>query len=280
MSKKTFRSAVGITQSGTVAPLITHALFDRAYKESTASPIDGFMERLEVLNKLCPKPDDFNIYQGQLVLLGVVAAVESFLRTVLRRAIKLDPTAEATVHDQEVSYAAALHLNDELMPEAILERFSFISKRSIDSALRDLLAVKGELPSDLDAAIEGYVTICHMRHCAVHRFGKLGASNAIALGFGLHKDLLEKPLRLDYAALQSSIAIATAFVRTVNNFLFNELLSRVPQSSWTGNYTQDRSLFAGYYDLFADKRSTRKSAQAKSLYTEFHKQATAFSAAH
>ncbi len=267
-----FRSKLSVCVAPANPILITQVLFDSLYKESPDSPIDEFLNRLGAINKLAPQPMNFDPFQGQLVLLGAIAAVESFVRTLLRKIISLDEDSQASVNDKDVSFGAALHLSKELLPEAILERRSFISKKSIHEALRELLAVKGAFPADLDKSIEDYVRVCQLRHCAVHRFGKLGTSNAISLGLADHKDLLEKPLKLDYVALQNTIAIATGVVKTLNNFLFNEILSRVPSGKWTGIYSQDRSLFIRYYSLFCDKVSTNRTMQANQLYRLLFKQ--------
>ena len=206
----------------------------------------------------------------------MIAAVESYLRTLFRRLIALDEICQEQVHNQDVSYGAAIHLAKELLPEAILERISFVSRNSIANAIKDLLAIKGALPPELETAIKDYVRVCQLRHCAVHRFGKLGVSNAISLGLSDHKTLLEKPLRLDYVALQNTIAISTGMVKTLNNFLFNEMLSRLPPSSWSGHYTNDKPLFITYYKLFSDKVSTNRTAQPGQIYRQFLKQRTAF----
>jgi hypothetical protein len=251
-------------------------MFDPHYREPAGSPIDEFLIRLQTINKLAPQPSNFDTYQGQLVLLGVVAAVESYLRTLFRHLIDFDAVCQAKVQRENVSYGAAVHLPKELLPEAILERVSFISRTNIAEALRDLLAVKGALPPELDVAIEDYVRVCQLRHCAVHRFGKLGVGNAISLGIAEHKTLLEKPLKFDYAALQNTIAISTGLVKTINNFLFNEMLSRIPENKWTGQYAKDKKLFMDYYKLFSDKVSTNRSAQPKMLYLQFQKERKQF----
>lgn len=273
---KIFRSKLTISYSPANPVLHTHQMFDPLYREPAGSPIDEFLLRLQLINKLAPQPGNFDTYQGQLVLLGVVAAVESYFRTLFRHLIDFDADCHAKVQRENVSYSAAVHLPKELLPEAILERVSFISRANITDALKDLLAVKGALPPELEVAIDDYVRVCHLRHCAVHRFGKLGVGNAISLGIADHKTLLEKPLRFDYAALQNTIAISTGLVKTINNFLFNEMLSRIPDSKWTGQYAKDKTLFTGYYRLFSDKVSSTRSAQPKMLYLQFQKQRKQF----
>jgi len=271
-----FRSKLSVSVAQVNPALHTHHLFDAHYKESKDSPISEFLTRLQSINKLAPQPNSFDPLQGQLVLLGTIAAVESYLRTLFRRLIDFDLTCQESVHKRDVSFGAAIHLSKEMMPEAILERISFISCSSIAGALRDLLAVKGKLPPDLVLAIDDYARICQLRHCAVHRFGKLGVSNAISLGLAEHNTLLEKPLKLDYTALQNAIGISTGFVKTINNFLFNEMLSRIHRTSWTGVYAKDKPLFMKYYALFADKVSVNKSAQPNKIYLQLQKQHAMF----
>jgi hypothetical protein len=274
----TFRCRLAVCVSPANPPLITQQLFDSRYKEFTDSPIDEFLTRLQAINKLAPQPFNFDPFQGQLVLLGVIAAVESYFRTLFRRLIACDVICQESVHKRDVSYGAATHLPREMLPEAILERITFISLDSITDAIKDLLAVKGALPPDLKSAIKDYVRVCQLRHCAVHRFGKLGVSNAISLGLSEHKTLLEKPLKLDYIALQNTIAISTGLVKTLNNFLFNEMLSRLPGASWTNQYSRDKPLFMTYYKLFSDKVSTNRSAQPNQIYKQFLKQRVMFAA--
>lgn len=268
-----FKSNLKISAAPANPNLRTENLFDDAYTESKDSPISEFMKRLQQINKLAPQPTNFDHLQGQLVLLGVVAAVESYFRTLLRHLISEDSLCQELAHDRNVSFGAAIHLSKEMLPEAILEGTTFISRKAIlEDVLRDLIGIKGNVPADLDVAVNDYVRVCHLRHCAVHRFGKLGARNAISLGMSNHSKILEKPLKLTYGALQDAIAIATGLVRTINNFLFNESISRLPNSIWSEKYKEDKALFHKYYDIFADTVSTFKSPEPKNLYMEFMKQ--------
>ncbi|MDX6008769.1 hypothetical protein [Cupriavidus necator] len=274
-----FRSKLSTSVASVNPSLDTSVLFDATYVEGTGSPIDEFLMRLVAINQLAPPPAAFNPLQAQLVLLGVIAAVESYLRAILRRLIAMDSICQESVHRRDVSYGAAIHLTKDMLPEAVLEKISFISKGSIVDSIRELAGIKGNLPPDVTASIDDYVKICHLRHCAVHRFGKLGVSNAIALGLEDHKELLEKPLLLDYLSLQNSIVISTGMVKTINNFLFNEIVSRISDSRWTGVYKTDKRLFLTYYKIFADTISTTGfSVGLKDMYILFMSQKAKFSA--
>jgi len=273
---KLFRCKLDVCVCPANPTLETAELFDEDYRESNTSPVDEFLIRLKPINKLAPQLNNFDPYQGQLVLLGVIAAVESYFRTLFRRLIEVDEICQETVHQQDISYGAAIHLSKEMLPEAILERITFISRRNIVGAMKDLLATKGNLPPELEVALDDFVRVCQLRHCAVHRFGKLGVRNATVLGLTDHSSLLEKPLKLNYAALQSTIAISTGLVKTINNYLFNEMLSRLPPQRWTGVYQTDKDQFGVYYKLFADKVSQKKTPPAYLFYRDFWRQRRIF----
>ncbi len=274
----TFRSKLSVCRSPVNPTLSTATLFDVAHVESNESAIDQYLARLASIHQLAPDPTAFNSLQAQLILLGVVAAVESYFRTLLRRLITLDPECQRCAEDQAVTFGAAMHLPKPMMPEALLERVTFVSEASLVDAIRQFVGVKGNLPPDLQATFRDYAAVCHLRHCAVHRFGKLGVKNAIFLGLEAHKPSLEKPLLLTYPALQNAIAIATGVVKTTNNYLFNEVLSRLPQAIWTSTWGKDRRSFMPYYSLFADTVSSTKAAPARDVYVLFQDQRSRFAA--
>lgn len=273
-----FRSKLASCTSQVNPKFTTADLFDVGHVESDESPIDQFLIRLRAINKLSPQPTAFDSLQAQLVLLGVVAAVESYFRTLLRRLITIDPACQEGTEEQAVTYGAAMHLSKTMMPEAMLERVTFVSEKSLVDAIREFVGVKGNLPPELIATIKDYERVCHLRHCAVHRFGKLGVKNAIFFGLKEHRPSLEKPLVLNYAALQNAIAIATGVVKTTNNFLFNEVLSRLPESTWTGIFRRDKRSFLPYYGLFADTVSSTRAGPTRVVYDLFQDQRTKFAA--
>lgn len=273
---KVFRSSVDITTAQASPLLETHLIFDVEARPFSGSPIDEFTTRLRVINSLAPMPTRFDPQLGQLVLLGAVAAVESFLRALFRRCIVLDDVCRAAAMKRDISYAAALHLNPDLLPEAILERISFTSADNIQKACRELLGISGDFSSAFTKALEDYIRVCHLRHCVVHRFGKLGASNAVHLGIDAHCDLLERPMRLDYASLQTSIAVADCFARVFNSFVFNAIVSRMFDVNLCGDYSRDGPIFRRYYAIFRDSVSLKKSPDPRGAYRMIDAQRSKF----
>ena len=59
------------------------------------------------------------------------------------------------------------------------------------------------MPSDVDDILGHFSKVCQLRHCIVHRFGRLGSKNMIELGLTEHKNYLEKPLKLNFDQLNA-----------------------------------------------------------------------------
>ncbi len=158
-----------------------------------------------------------------------------------------------------------------MLPEALLESISFISEKSIKDSLKNFLGIEGGLTNDVQNVLKEYIKICHIRHCAVHRFGKLGSNNAIALDLDKHKQLLEKPLKLDFDTLQEIFFTLSMTVKTVNNFIFRKILTRSVNETgyWTWDLRSDSNKFFEYYNTFSTKLDTPKSKPLKEVYDQF-----------
>jgi hypothetical protein len=242
--------------------LETAQLFDVDHADDGSSPIDRFAVNQDALNRVAPRPDEpiASPLPG-LVVLGAVSAVESYARELIRRLVVLDLDAQEACHDHEVSYGAAIASTTAMLPEALLEGVSFTSAERFHEAIKSFLGLKsdfGKLTEEVTAALEDYERIAHLRHCIVHRFGRLGSKNAIALGLTEHKSLIEKPLALGYAELQQALLISRNTVLVLNSFLFERILRRRAHSTvappWTWVYAKDRPVFRKYFELFYSKR--------------------------
>lgn len=256
--------------------LETQDLFDTDFKESNISPIDTFFEKTTELNKLIADPDDFPGQLAGLILLGYVSAVESYLREIIRKLILIDTASKRKCEKHSLTYGAAIIYDSEMLPEAMLENRSFASSKKIEESLRDFLGIpKGDYSSDLNAALDQFSKVCQLRHCSVHRFGRLGSNNAIALGLEDHKECLEKPLKIDFNSLQKIFLVCNNMVREVNNFLFEKTLNRSVSEgsySWEWDLRKDKAEFIKYYGLFiSDKNPPPEIPSLKKAYEEFRK---------
>lgn len=258
-----------IAPCGAVPDIDTVSLFSIDDTAPKLSPIDEFLNRLTHTNKLVPNPASFDHIHAQLLLLGTVAAVESYLRGILRHTINIDVSAREKAYEQSISFAAATHLSVDLMPEAIFERTSFIGRKSVwEESLHKIIGIPGPIPPGLDAAIQAYERVCQLRHCIVHRFGRLGANNAVQLGMAKHGPHSERPIIMTYSVLQTCFLACETLVRTVNNIIFRTVLGRIPRHQWKRAKKSPPKWFTTIYALFCVSRGTQPSPTALLIYQD------------
>lgn len=254
--------------------LETQSLFDKDFVESPLSPIDTFFEKTTGLIKMIGKPEDLSNQFASLILLGYVSAVESYFREIIRKLILVDNTSYKKCEKHSLTYGAALTHEPEMLPEALLEACSFTGSNNIKESLKNFLGItKGDYSSDVNEALSQFSKVCQLRHCSVHRFGRLGSNNAIALGLEEHKEYLEKPLKIDFNTLQEIFLICNNTVKEINNFLFEKILTRSVSEGvydWKWDLRKDKAEFKKCYDLFVSVKNPPEPAPSfRNAYEEF-----------
>jgi len=235
-------------------------------EESGLSPIDIYIKKnrsylmkigaLEAANLIdMNNEDDRDIYN--LFLLGFVSNVESYFRRVIRHSILIDKRSLNTCLEHQLTYAAALHHNEKLLPEALLEHCSFTSYDNIKVTVNTFLGLGINKQSaeqlELIKCLQEFEQLCHLRHCIVHRAGLLGSKNALKLGLDRHKDFFEKPIVLNATFLQEASTICLNCVKSFNNFAFNSFVVRYVNensSEIDWKFNVDRKWFSKYFNLF------------------------------
>lgn len=287
-----FESLTPITSRAT--PLATAQLFsDSADPPKTVSPIDEYAENTEALNLLIVgegRPA-YSPRLGSLLLLGHVSAVESYFRALFRRLILDDEYCQRRAEPREISYGAALHHKEELLPEALFESVSLANARTIAMELRRLCGLpgfsrEGKPAQELTELFDQFDVICQLRHCCVHRFGRLSGRAAMQFGIDEHRPFIELPLTLTEEQLINIASTLNAFVRAVNTYAFKHLLletvrrgpglqraSGVYKRAWELDYEADKERFRRYYDIFASRRAPGASNAPEVVYAEFIAQA-------
>lgn len=261
-----------------VSPSInTIGFFDVSYQEPFCSAIDIFNEQKQTHIKLLGAPQDTKEWAllVNLVMLGFVSSVESYCRRIIRKILTMDDFSKTKSYKCTVSYAAALHHQKELLPEALLEGASFISVSNIVDSIKKFTGIILDIqqPQTLGSALKKYEQICQLRHCIVHRSGFFGVNNAIELGFDEHQNFLEKPILIDYDAIQAIASACDNVVKELNDALFSMLLHRsVDNISWTGDFRSDKKYFSPIFDLFyCHQHNNNKNAEKLRHYHEFCK---------
>jgi hypothetical protein len=233
----------------------TETFFDINYIESSESPIDSFFlntKDLNIISATLSISPALTKKTYNLILLGQISAVESYIREVIRKLIINDEESKNTSSTAQLTYGAALNYSKEILPEALMESYSFASKKNILDALKTFLNIKGHFPIELTDALVEFERICQLRHCIIHRFGKLGSNNALKLGLDAHAQCLEKPLSLDTSHLLETYIVSENLVLLINNFLFKSILQRTVQIDgfWTWDFRKDKKKFTTYYNIF------------------------------
>ena len=252
----------------------TVELFNCAYVEDSVSAIDVFIENCKEINKLWAASAAISPEFGRLLLLGYVSAVESFFRTVLRSIINTDAKAQSDAHSYVVPFGAVLYHGSKTVAEALLEGYSFASEKDVRAAFAKFLDVPN-LSEGIKTMLSEYEKVCQLRHCCVHRFGKLGTQNGIVLGLEQHSVALEKPLSLDKQKLGDIASWLMSFAKAMNNYMFRTLLERSINEknpykiAWKWSYTKDRAKFEKLYRLFETSKDANPSPTAEELYERF-----------
>ncbi len=244
------------------------------------SPIDLYWKNIQVMNKLMGGVVE-NPILGLLILLGSVSAVESYFRTLICKIIVIDKEAEKKCLNHSLAYGAVLtsiqHSKKiEDVAEALLEGCSFASKKNILESLKNFIGInKGQLPNELTSTLEDFEKVCHLRHCAVHRFGVLGTKNAISLDFETHSVEVGNSLQIGVDEIDNIVAICTNVIKLTNNYLFDFLIKRMVKSNhfnWKWDLRSDKTQFLKYYNLFySDHFSNNERYKAKQIYNQFRR---------
>lgn len=264
--------------------LDTQQLFDVTHDDSDISPIDQFIENSICLNKLWVSGDpskEIEPEMGILLLLGYISAVESYMRALIRRLVICDSFSQQSCEKLQLSFGAALHHKQKVLPEALLEETVFTGKDDITKSLEKFIGFAVKKTNPIIPLLNQYEIVCQLRHCCVHRFGKLGAKNAIALGLQSHKKFLEKPILLTRESISSIADLLITLVKSINMEVFKFVMDRSACSKlngqnklgigWTWQKNKDRKLFGLYYSVFASQKDAQKSPAADELYERFRK---------
>ena len=285
--------------------LNTNTLFRGSAPSNEMSPLDQFIKNTDSINVIAASASTaaaeaaseaaaaganplvtaaaapaFNVSPelGALILLGYMSAVESYLRAIVRGLIGIDDQVRSLVEPMNVSYAAAVHHSRHLLPEALTEGMSFAGGDNVKELLRKIVGIKKNFPPTFDPILIEFSKICEIRHCCVHRFGRLGSKTALALGLEEHKASLEVPFTPTFQELQVIADLLRTFVKTVNNLIFETVITRVNSTDrdaflypwkWTWNARTDQAQFKKYYALFATRYDTTPSPSQPDLYKAF-----------
>ncbi|BDA62206.1 hypothetical protein [Shewanella xiamenensis] len=272
MAKLEFLFSISGARSTTT--IRTHNVFDVSYQESSKSPIDIYKNNILTYKKLLGcfvfEPESGNYVSlaasgseewnklSNLLILGFISSVESYMRCLLRRILLIDDDSKFKSYNQKVTYGAAVHHQAVMLPEAIMEDYSFHSASNIKETIKNITGINlnnNKIP-ELISAFNDYDFVGQLRHCVVHRSGLFGSNNALSLGLDEYGEYLEKPIKLNLIVVQEAAKACDTLVTELNDVLFRELLVRtINNYPWKGDLRSDGRYFDHYFKLFSPEEN-------------------------
>lgn len=254
-----------INHSATTVSYSIDSFFDISYNEPNNSPIDNYFEKTDSLNKLITYYDSVVVtnppssaYPSKtlynLILLGYMSVVESYFRELIRKLVLIDEHSAKHCEKHSLKYGAAIIHSKDILPEALLEGYSFANQSRIAEALKEFLDIKNIYnDSQLKQVAQKFNDICQLRHILIHRYGKLGIDNFINLRDHSLNNCIEKPIDLNSAKLFNISVVCNNLILVFNQFISDEILSRTAvraNCKWTWDFRVDRKEFSKYYKIF------------------------------
>lgn len=250
----------------------TADFFEPRERKTSLSPVDEFIENSNAINRLWLAQHNIDRTYASVLLIGYFSAFESYIRALIREIVKVDPISQKHAFEKEIKFGAAFHHDREMLPEALMDEFSFTGAKNIKVTFKGLLNVQLALD---ERVCQEFDKICQLRHCCVHRFGKLGAKNAMRLGMDSHGTDLEKPISLNYESLQEIAKILRTSVKHINNKAYSAIIQRTsPKASekvgveciWKLNYEEDKAIYRKFHKVFSSKLEVEKTPPPKKMY--------------
>lgn len=217
------------------------------------------------------REDKVTLQLNNLVFLGYMSAVESYLRCLTRQLIWADEFTAESMQDVKITFGAARHATPGLLPEVLMEDMTFITLDSVKDLLVKMIGVGLGSIHDL---IKEYDRICQLRHCIVHRFGRLGSKNAAKLGFGTHGTLIERKIKIRSSQLEALAFNLLNFVKEMNNHIYAGVMKRSAAQSlvWQWDEQADLAEFERLYTVFRQTSAPGASESPSRAYAVFKAQ--------
>lgn len=211
-----------------------------------------------------------------LILLGYISSVEAYFRKLLRDLINIDHISKKNCELHSINFGATYYQTKELYPEALMEGSNFIRSDAIINECKKLLGINLQIQksSSLDIAMKDFDHLCQLRHCIVHRFGKIGVNNIIKLG--LHSEdygsCIEKPISMNFNSIQKASKVTVNLVREINHELWSQVMNRlVDPPFWVWDFRTDKSNFRSYLSIFYESSIGSIDTNIKNIYDNYRK---------
>jgi hypothetical protein len=190
---------------------------------------------------------------GKLLVMGLVAGVESYIRSILLGVTTTCPSSRELVADQMIAVGSIDYYGVKHVNLALFEGVSFAGDTEITKKTKQLTGVTWTPLSSVDVALKAFDRICHMRHAAIHAQGALNRGNARALGINASNGR-KLNIVIELADLHHAARICIDFVRAYNIELYRGIVQKwLSAKILTGTWRTDKVFYKPLFDLFYSK---------------------------
>ncbi|MEI9942157.1 MAG: hypothetical protein WDO69_33495 [Pseudomonadota bacterium] len=215
---------------------------------ATTSPIDEYYQRSQAVIVASAGAEDWLL---RLLLLDLISAAETYFRRVLAGVINACAESRSIAATQNVSLGAIDYYGLVDVGFGILENSALSGTSELKKKTKALTGLEIKQGSSVDAALDAFERICHLRHAAVHAKGELGSRNLAELGLRVKE---RRSLHLTSLTFQPIALQCQSAVRAFNQFVFSGILARwVDRAALSGKWDEDAEAFSTLFALFASE---------------------------
>lgn len=186
-----------------------------------------------------------------LMIIGVISAAEFYFRSVLGRVVQICPLCARQAEATQVPAGAFsfYESSDYSFALGAMEHESLADAAKVAQYINKLTGFKANDDSSVAAALQGYESLCELRHCLAHARGFVGLKASRALG--LEQRALAKVLVSQTGAFEL-LKLSHNAVRSVNRFLLDSLVNRwIDGDVLCGVWANDRTKFERAWKSFS-----------------------------
>ncbi|WP_125690820.1 hypothetical protein [Amycolatopsis sp. WAC 04169] len=185
--------------------------------------------------------------------MGLVAGVESYIRSILLGITITCPLSRELVADQMIAVGSIDYYGVKHVNLALFEGASFAGDTEIIKKTKQLTGVTWAPLSSVDVALKAFDRICHMRHAAIHAQGALNRGNARALGVSASNGQ-KLNIVIELAELHHVARVCIDFVRAYNLEIYRGIVQKwLSAKVLSGVWKNDKAFYKSLFDLFYSK---------------------------
>ncbi len=240
-----------------------------AWQAPQGPPIDAFLHDLrDRVRTGSPTALQHDPRLAEELLLALTSTVENYFRGMLTRLMDACPISREISRTQMVSLLAARSYAIVDLGLAILDGGSLADAKEVKKKTTQLLGLQVPQNSDLDAALQEFDKVCHLRHAAVHSRGVIGSRSQAELNMRHAAGPMQ--LALDFALVQAVAAVCECVVRSYNRFAYRATLERwIGAGLITGDWKADGPHFRAVFDTCYSKLDGQRPDRPYTSYRLF-----------